>query len=205
MLDLYATPDEIIDEIQSYHPDTDITQLLFNANIKCRKYKGSIQPYQAAVLYHLASDYNYGQILEVGTGLGYSAFLIASAAPNAKIITLNPSNEELKWAKSSLAEFRNIQYVNMTSREWYDYQFYTGNFDFIFIDGNHKDIDFDLIWYNRLNPNGMIVFHDFSDIDSKSPCLPVYEKLSLFANENKPDVLVKDTINKFGMIGFVKK
>lgn len=205
---LNQTPQEIIDFVADKYPE--IEQLIFNANIVCHKYKGSMQPYQAAVLYYLAKDYNHCNILEVGTGVGYSTYFLANAAPQGSIITLNPNPNELQIAKNTLKDNININetsFIGNTSRGYYDFCINQDwLFDFIFIDGDHKDIKFDVQWYNRLNDNGMIVFHDYSNSESKSPCLPVWNELTTLTHSYGDfDIKVVDTVNKFGMAGWIKR
>lgn len=201
---LNQTPQEIIDFVADKYPE--IEQLIFNANIVCHKYKGSMQPYQAAVLYYLAKDYNHCDILEIGTGVGYSTFFLANAAPQANIVTLNPNAQEWDIASQIPIKSR-VHFINLTSREWFED---TGEmpetYDFIFVDGDHKDIKFDVQWYNRLNDNGTIVFHDYSNSKSKSPCLPVWNELTTLKHSYGDfDIEVVDTVNRFGMAGWVKK
>lgn len=208
---LELSPQEIIEFVAKKYPE--IEQLIFNANIVCHKYKGSMQPYQAAVLYYLAKDYNHCNILEVGTGVGYSTYFLANAAPQANIVSINPNIDELKIARFTLDE--KVTLFSKTSREFWDMHKKgilddvdgnTQTWDFIFIDADHKDIKFDVQWFNRLNDNGMIVFHDYSNSESKSPCLPVWNELTTLTHSYGDfDIEVIDTVNKFGMAGWIKK
>lgn len=204
---LELSPQEIIEFVADKYPE--IEQLIFNANIVCHKYKGSIQPYQAAVLYYLARDYNHCNILEVGTGVGYSTYFLANACPNAEIVTVNPNENEMNIARNMLLNSgvkNNTTLLQITSREYHE--ICLGNdwkFDFIFIDGNHKDIKFDVQWYNRLNDKGVMVCHDYSDSNSKSPCLPVWNELTTLKHSyGEFDILVVDTENFYGMAGWYK-
>lgn len=197
------SPDEIIEHVANKYPEID--QLLFDANIYCHKYKGSMQPYQAACLYYLAKDYNHCDILEVGTGVGYSTFFLASAAPQANIVTLNPNVQEWNIA-SKIPVDGKVHFVNLTSREWFsDTSEMPETYDFIFVDADHRDIKFDVNWYNRLNNDGLILFHDYSNSDSKSPCLPVWNELTTLTHSYGDfDIKIVDNINFYGMAGWIK-
>lgn len=199
------TPDEIIEHISNKYPEID--QLLFDANIYCHKYKGSMQPYQAACLYYLAKEYNHCDILEVGTGVGYSTFFLANAAPQANIVTINPVRQEVDHAVSSLYMHKNIEYGVKTSRDYLSECVDNETFyDFIFIDADHKDIVFDAnMWLTRLNNDGLICFHDYSGSNSKSPCLPVFNELNSLKNSlGDFDVKVVDNVNFYGLAGWYK-
>lgn len=203
IVDLVASPQEIIDHVSSVCPE--IEQLLFDANIIVHKYKGSMQPYQAAVLYMLAKEYNYSNVLEIGTGVGYSTYFLTKAAPQANIITINPNADEMKIAGDMFYHQKmKATFLNSTSRHfWSIYD--SDNFDFIFVDGDHKDIQFDLKWIGRLNENGCILFHDYSDDTSKSPCLPVYNALTAYQHiVGDFSIYVRDTVNNFGMAGWFR-
>lgn len=208
MFHITGTPQEIIDIIANDCPE--INNFILEANIKIHKYKGSMQPYQAACLYFLAGDYNFGNILEVGTGVGYSTFFLANACPNANIYTVNPNRDEVKIASKALSGFENINYHLVTSREYYEFCMRYGSnlpdkYDFIFIDGDHKDIEFDLKWYDRLNENGCILFHDYSDTNSRSSCPPVFNALNEFKSiVGEFDILIVDDVNNYGMAGWYK-
>lgn len=196
------SPDEIIEFVADKYPEID--QLLFDANIVVHKYKGSMQPYQAACLYYLAKDYNHCNILEIGTGVGYSTFFLANACPNGLITTVNPVLNEMDIAEKSLWQYDNISYERNTSRYFFEH-FTDYDFDFILIDADHKDIKFDAQWYNRLNNDGLILFHDYSNSESKSPCLPVWNELTTLTHSYGDfDVKIVDSVNKFGMAGWYK-
>jgi predicted O-methyltransferase YrrM len=200
---LNQTPQEIIDFVAEKYPE--IEQLIFNAHIVCHKYKGSVQPYQAAVLYYLAKDYNHCNILEVGTGVGYSTYFLVNACPNGLITTVNPVLPEMDIAEKTLWQYNNILYERNTSKYFFNNSDGV-SFDFIFIDADHKDIKFDVKWFDRLNDNGTIVFHDYSNSESKSPCLPVWNELTTLTHSYGDfDIEVVDSVNKFGMAGWIKK
>ena len=204
---LKNNPQNIIDYVSATYPE--VEYLLKQSKERIPFYKGAMQPYQAACLYYLAKQYENvenASILEVGTGLGYSTYFLASALPDKQVVTLNPSAAELKIARNNLmTEFQHIVFLPHTSRQYFE----AGHtFDFIFIDADHKDIKFDLQWYSRLNDKGTIVFHDYSNEDSKSQCLPVYNAINnmlLTGGDLLGEFIeIVDNENNYGMAGWHK-
>jgi len=201
-MQLVDTPKNIISYLSLDYPE--IPDVLSKADKSVQTYKGSIQPFQAAVLYFLASKHvpTYGQILEVGTGLGYSAFVMASARPSAHIITLNPTLNERLIAAGVLVDF-DVEILPYKSRDFYVLD--ETSYDLIFIDGNHNDIAFDCDWYKRLTPNGLIVFHDYSPEDAWSAQPIVYNFLNNLKNKkwgNESYMFADD--GKVGMIAWLR-
>lgn len=212
---LNDTPNAIIKFLSMDKPE--IEQVIEKARNITQYYKGSIQDYQAAVLYALANQYNKENttILEIGTGLGFSAAVMSMACPLGHVVTTNPNEIETKAVALSglLDECININCFQQSSRDLYNlheqgiFKDTNGNdkYDLIFIDGDHRDIKFDTQWMNYLKPKGTIIFHDYSDGSSKSPCLPVYAELTLMSRNKPFDILVKDTENNYGMAGWTKR
>ncbi len=172
---LIDRPEAIIEFLSFDYPE--VTFVLDEAGKSTQKFKGSIQPYQAAILYWLVSKHvsSYGKILEVGTGLGYTSWVMSAATPTANITTLNPSLNERLIAKEVLNGFH-VDVLAHTSREFFELD--ETKYDLIFIDGDHNDIAFDCKWYDRLAPDGLIIFHDYSPIDAWSPQPIVFNYLN---------------------------
>ena len=208
-LRLEDTPNALIKFFTMDYPE--IPSVLTEAEKKVPKYKGSVQPYQAAFLYWLTAKYvpTYGRILEIGTGLGYTSWIMATAKPKSLIDTLNPNSKECDIAEDTLRDFPNVQIFNKMSNQYYGDMFDADKimaettFDLIFVDGNHKDIAYDCKWRDHLTDNGIIVFHDYSPLDSWSPCLPVYNHLNKLKNSTwgEPTHTVIDDGN-VGMIAW---
>jgi predicted O-methyltransferase YrrM len=161
--------------------------------------KGRILPYQALALYILTKPYNGKPILEIGTLIGFSAAIMAQASPNSQIVTLNPAMHEYEIAFNNLKEYPNVTIKTFLS--WNFIEMYEGNFDLIFVDGDHNRIAKDLPWWDKLNPGGLMLFHDYSPLTSYK----VYEAVNNFvANLGRElDVLLMDE-NKIGMAGIYK-
>lgn len=165
--------------------------------------KGAILDYQAAALYLLAKDYPSGRFLEIGTLRGFSAAVLAQAAPRATIVTLNPSPSEAVVARRNLYRFPNVSVLCRASRDHLALD--VGDYDLIFVDGDHNAIALDLPWLNRLRVGGLMLFHDYSPLGSPSPSPIVYAALGLMAERlHDFDVLVIDDQDT-GMAGFYRR
>lgn len=169
-------------------------------------FKKEIAEYQAAALYALVKPYNVegARILEIGTAWGFSAAVMAEAAPNAMIITLNPVEPEAAIARKHLKHYSNVAVVEALS---WDYlaQHRGSPYDVIFVDGDHKNVRRDLPWWDCIAPGGAFLFHDYSPAGTYRECPPVYEALNEWAavNEHPLDVLVVDD-GGVGFAGFYK-
>lgn len=198
------TPDELLAHYTGLHPELD------EVEAKARKAipntKKAVYPYQAAALYHLAKPYNGGTALEIGTAYGYSCFYLASAMPDSQIVTLNASQGEVAEDVKILARFRNVQVLHRVSWEYLKESDGTACYNFIFVDGDHKRVKNDFPFFNRLVDGGLMVFHDYSPLDSGRPCPPVYDGVNDLAKTlgRAPDVLIVDS-NKVGLAGFIRR
>lgn len=159
--------------------------------------KGQVLPHQAAALYAFAKGYNGGPLLEIGTFVGYTASLMAQAAPLARIITLNPTAHEVKEARVNLEYCPNVEVIQ--AKSWDYLKGYNGPFlDFIFVDGDHNRIARDLPWWDWVAKGGLMLFHDYSQVQ----CPPVFEGVNEFFDRD-PDILIKDDDGN-GLVGFYK-
>ena len=162
--------------------------------------KGQLKLYQAAALYALARRYDKGNILEIGTLVGYSSSLIAQAAPNGTITTLNPTTHEAKEARKNLVQYGNVTVIEQKS--WDYLNKYTGPLlDMIFVDGDHVRVEKDLPWWSWLKRGGLMLFHDYTEHCSPHVCRAV-DGMSEILGKG-PDVLLIDT-DDVGMAGFIK-
>jgi len=139
-------------------------------------------PYQMLALYALAARYNVAdaRILEIGTGHGASAFMLARAAPNAKIVTLGMNPVEAGRARQALRSLglANVDVIVARSDDFY--RSHTLPWQMIFVDGDHNDIRNDLRWWARLLPGGLFLFHDYSPAGSAHASPVVYAALGEF-------------------------
>lgn len=199
MLYLTGMPEEIMAGLVKQYPGA--TEAIQVARKAVRHTGQEVYPYQAAVLYALAHGCT-GNILEIGTFLGYSAMVLAEAAPKAKITTLDPVEREWEEAVRNLESYHNVDVLQIKS--WDYLRTCKDTFDLIFVDGDHNAVVLDLPWHDRLTKTGTILFHDYAPAGSGRPALVVYATLNLVqaAAGVKPSVLVVDN-DGVGMIGFV--
>jgi predicted O-methyltransferase YrrM len=155
--------------------------------------------YQAMALYLLAKPYNGLPVLEIGTGQGYSTSLIAQACPHSAITTLNPDHAEAQRARQLLSDYPNVALVEQKS---WDYVVgHKSRYGFIFVDGDHKHVAQDLIWWKRLLPGGLMLFHDYDQVRSGD----VFNVLNQIMKEwGTFDVFILDS-NKAGLVGWQKR
>lgn len=165
--------------------------------------KRQVDPHEAAVLYTLARGMT-GHILEIGTALGYSAAVLAQAAPEASITTLTPSMKHYSYASQALAAFPGVRVLPL--RSWDYLSRYRGpQLSMIFVDGYHGMVIWDLPWWDWLETGGLMLFHDYSPLGAMPrQCEPVYQTLTAVRDGFREfDVLVV-TDGGQGMCGWYK-
>jgi predicted O-methyltransferase YrrM len=188
------SPDKIIEALLLL--DDDVEEALENSV----GIEAQILPYQAAALYVLARQYDLAgaRLLDIGTAAGYSASVMAQAAPKAEIVTLNPAAHEVEAARRNLERWPNARVVQSTS--WAYLSDYGGPFlGMIFVDGDHRRVADDIPWWRWVEAGGLLLFHDYST----GACPPVYESVNGLAEAlgRGLDVLIVDD-RGIGMAGF---
>ncbi len=163
---------------------------------------------QGAVIAYLASQYNRpdARILEIGACFGYSAAIMKLSAPEAVVVTLEPSDK--RHANTS----RTLKPLGVSVFKDYSADFLADcteddrEFDFIFVDGDHANIALDLPYWNLLKQDGLFLHHDYSPEGSKRECRAVWDALNHFSEQlgHQPDVLVQDT-SLVGMAGWYRR
>lgn len=166
--------------------------------IRCKMF-----PYQYALVYALAKRYDGGQILEIGSHMCRGTLVMSLAAPNAKIVTLDPrscekSLEAIAGRKNVIAlKMYSFRYLKESRTAW----------DMVLVDGNHTRVNQDLPWFDRLKVGGLILFHDYTPEEAaRSRCPPVYIAVNNMAKYlgRAPDVCVIDH-ERVGMAGFYRR
>lgn len=206
---------ELAEKFTALHPE--LGETLDRVRARVPHLKREIWAYQAMALYHLVKPYNRdgATILEIGTAFGFSAAVMASAAPLAKIITLNPKEGEVDLARKHLASWANVTVVQNYSVPFLEAVMKTVSldgsptltFDVIFVDGDHKRIRLDMPYYNLVRDAGLFLHHDYSPEWSPRPCTPVYEELNHFSEHilrRDMDVIIVDDTD-VGMAGWYKQ
>lgn len=181
-------------------------QVLAKARAAIRWSKREVAPHEAVHLVGFAREVrDGGMILEIGTALGYSAAVMAAAAPWANIITLNPKEHEFVEATEALRAFPNVTTVMAPSADYLADVSSDIIWDMVFVDGFHNRVAMDFPWFYHLRGGGLMLFHDYSPATAKHrPCAPVYEKVNWMAKtlgRYTPDVLLVDE-DQNGLAGF---
>lgn len=205
-MNITGTPDEIIQQIEQTHPG--IRGVLLKARSYVEPSARAVAEYQAAWLYSVARSQNRigARFLELGTAQGYSATILALAAPDAHITTLNPHHDEAAQARKNLTPFgERVEVLELKS--WDFLESYEGEpFDLIFVDADHKNVRRDLSWFKHLRTGASFVFHDYSPNGTPRACPPVYRALLEFREtlERDFDTLVVDN-EGVGMVEIIKQ
>ena len=170
---------------------------------RAARIRGQLLPYQATALFELVHSYagRGAHILEIGTAAGYSAAVMAQAAPDAQIVTLNAAAHEIQAAIKNLRPYPNA--TVRLGRSWEILPKYEGPaLDVIFVDGDHRRAALDVPWFNWAAVGGLMLFHDFTRSGSMPVVIAVRGMAIALGRE--PDVLIEDS-NGIGMAGFYRR
>lgn len=164
--------------------------------------------YQMLALYLLARRYDRpgAHLLDIGTGAGASAFLLAQGARQARIVSLTTSAADATAAERFWRSQGCATIEGRIEASW-DYLARIGGvWDLVFVDGDHNRVARDLLWFDRLREGGLLLCHDYSPADSAAPSAIVYAELNaLAARLGRPfDVRLVDE-RRIGMAGFYRR
>jgi len=194
--------------LQKLVPDVNLLDQLTLVRQHVAPSTKQLRPHQAALLYVLASQLpRKSSILEIGTSTGFSAAVMAFAAPHSTIVTLEPDLGKATRATQQLLRLKNVNVIRQ--RSW-DYLASLGDgperYDMVFIDGHHNRIARDLPWFNRLVAGGIVLCDDYSPVGAARPSPIVFQALNMLALQLKRpfDVLMIDH-ERMGMAGFYRK
>ncbi len=196
-------PEAIIDYVAQRHPEVMevMDRCLSQFPLKYR----TIAHYQAAPLYMLTKELEPEFIFEIGTFYGFSAGIMANAAPQARIVTCNPKSWEVEIARKCLEQYPRVELLE--AKSWDLLGQYDG-MDMVFVDGDHALIEDDLPWWNHIREGGLFFHHDWTPGDAPDrPCPVVYDALNEFAKrlgKDGPDVQIVDD-KGMGMAGFYRQ
>ena len=171
--------------------------------------KHKVLDYQLSALFALARQYNHrgARFLEIGTGRGGSGFVLSKAAPQATILSLGVSAEEVAGANGLWERTGCSNIVARVGASWDVLaEWDGGELDLVFVDGDHNRIVRDLPWFDRLRSGGLLLCHDYSPPDSRTPSGIVYAELNAMRERlGRPfDVELIDE-GKVGMVGFYRR
>ena len=169
--------------------------------------KREIWDYQACLLYVCANQFNVAgaQIMEFGTCWGWSAAIIANAAPKAKLVTMTPNVNHAKISTGQLAKYSNVKVLEKSSVDLLD-EYNGPELDMLFVDGDHDNIRLDMPWWDWMKIGGLMLHHDYTPKGAPRETPIVYNELNLFWKKlgRGPDVLMIDDKGT-GMAGWYRR
>jgi len=167
-----GTPAAIIAHVLRDAPNTMAPSVARSCRDLIAPHKAQLLEWQGAVLYALAKPYDRfnANVLEIGTAAGYSAAILAHACPHSHIVSLNPSIPEMRIAAKHLRSYTNVTLLRAVSWDMLGV-WCSPELDVVWVDGDHLRAAADLPWFNRLRPNGLLLFHDLSE----EQCPPVWK------------------------------
>ena len=166
--------------------------------------KRQVTKRQTQQIFNLCALFNQdgALMLDIGTFHGFSASIMAQAAPRAGILSINPNDNECKIARMHLRPYRNVVVHQCKSGELL--KAWNGSLiDFIFVDGDHNRVNIDIGWYKYVKAGGLMLFHDYNP-DGCGAESPILKKtLDAFMKKlGRPfDYLLIDEERKRGMVG----
>ncbi len=108
------------------------------------------------------NNHRINNILEIGTATGYSAIMMALAAPNVKITTIERDQIRYKEALKNIKKFGLEDRVTLIFKDALTVRL-IDKFDLIFIDAaKGKNKDFFMHFEKNLNSNGYIITDNMS-------------------------------------------
>lgn len=129
----------------------------------------SAHPYESyQKLFDLVQEYKPNDVLEIGSGNGFSAMIMSLANPSSSILSLEKDEEHFKIAKETVRQHKldqNIHFLNEVAEEYLPKL--TGKFDLIFFDGFQIHYEF-LPHYLRLLKTGGILFLGNNHLGSRT-------------------------------------
>lgn len=125
-------------------------------------------------LYHLFNDYKNAEILEIGTGFGYSSWFLSKHKNIKKIISLEKDVKRFNVAKKWLADNKKIELINISAFDYLPNQL----FDCLIMDGPKRKQE--------------ILFNKFSKFISDNGFVFI-DNLNLFQKTNK--IMTKNRLN----------
>ncbi|WP_416037677.1 O-methyltransferase [Lactococcus formosensis] len=161
MMNRPVVKEEIVDFVRERQ--TQITGPLKNVETFAHENNIPIIPHETVVYFQMLLDLMKPQrILEIGTAIGFSALMMAEAAPDAEIITIDRNPEMIALAKDNLATYDVRKQITLLEGDAADLLAdLQGEFDFIFMDSaKSKYVEFLPRAMELLSENGVIIMDD---------------------------------------------
>ncbi|MDG6142216.1 O-methyltransferase [Lactococcus formosensis] len=165
MMNRPVVKEEIVDFMRERQ--TQITGPLKNVETFAHENNIPIIPHETVVYFQMLLDLMKPQrILEIGTAIGFSALMMAEAAPDAEIITIDRNPEMIALAKDNLATYDVRKQITLLEGDAADLLAdlladLQGEFDFIFMDSaKSKYVEFLPRAMELLSENGVIIMDD---------------------------------------------
>ena len=162
MMNRPVVKEEIVDFMRERQ--TQITGPLKNVETFAHENNIPIIPHETVVYFQMLLDLMKPQrILEIGTAIGFSALMMAEAAPDAEIITIDRNPEMIALAKDNLATYDVRKQITLLEGDAADLLAdLQGEFDFIFMDSaksKYVEFLFRAKW-SCFRENGVIIMDD---------------------------------------------
>lgn len=107
-------------------------------------------------LFELVAEAKPRKILEIGTGIGYSTFIMQLAHPEAHIVTVEQEKEHCELARKYLSECPHIEIVEARAEDVLE-NLNDKSFDVIFYDGYAPRLFFLKQFERLLTPEGLLI------------------------------------------------
>ena len=198
LLQLHGTHEELWQQLEARAIHIRATILQVHGSLIEHYPKREIRDYEAAFLWLLARQYDYdgALIVEIGTCWGWTAAVMQSAAPRARVLTCTPNHNHVIIARRNLAtHYPRVDVFEGRSLDLLP-TLADGSADMVFVDGDHQRVANDLPFYNKLKVGGLMVHHDYCPewCTGPRPCRWVYETVNDFSARlaHEQDVLLVD-------------
>ena len=206
-VNMTGTPNELWQYFVSLAPEIPDVYNQIRAEQNHRYVKRETRIYEAALLYCLAKQYNHpgAQFLEIGMCYGWTAAVMAHAAPDAHIVTMSPNPAHYHYGRDNLTIHPNVEALKEYSEILLSH--YDGpELDLVFVDGDHKGALHDVPWFNWLKVGGVMFWHDYCPAGCPiRPCRWVYDAVNMLRDATHEfDVFIADD-NAEGMAGIYRR
>ena len=155
------TPAAFITAVAETYPE--VHDAIETADVLVKDRTQSVLDYQAALLYYVAKQYNGELIIELGTKNGFSTAILAQAAPDSRIITVEKYIHVMGDTGKVLKKFKNLEFVNAVSWEFAE-KVRDGKVGLLFVDADHKNATQDTeAWWDKMREGGLMLYHDYNE------------------------------------------